>query len=291
MVELPEVETMRIDLEREIVGCRVDRALVVQTRMLIAQDADELQRRVEGQAVVAVGRRGKFLLLALAGEDTLLLHRGMTGNLLLRDPNDPPDPHLHLALTLSDGRELRLCDHRGFGEIRVLDEAGVAALDARLGPEPLGPRFTAEYLATQLARRTALVKALLLNQTIVAGLGNIYADEALWAARVHPARRANTLTPCAAEALHAAVVRAVGEAIPRRGTTFSDYKDLYGRPGGNAAFLQVFHRAGQPCPRCGEAIRLIRAAGRGSSICPRCQPDPSPVTLPMNSRSASSPPG
>jgi formamidopyrimidine-DNA glycosylase len=274
VAELPEVETMRIDLEREIVGCRVERAHVAQTRMLIGQPAAELQARVQGQAVVAVGRRGKFLLLALGGGDTLLLHRGMTGNLLLRDPRDPPDPHLHLALTLGDGRELRLCDHRGFGEMRVLDAAGVAALDARLGPEPLGPAFTAAYLTAQLGRRTALVKALLLNQTIVAGLGNIYVDEALWAACVHPARRANTLASCEVEAIHAAVVRAVDESISRRGTTFSDYKDLYGRPGGNAAFLRVFHRAGQPCPRCGEPIRLIRAAGRGSSICPRCQPDP-----------------
>jgi formamidopyrimidine-DNA glycosylase len=277
MAELPEVETMRIDLEREIVGCRIDRALVIQTRMLIGQDADELQRRVEGQSIVAVGRRGKFLLVALEGGDTLILHRGMTGNLLLRDPHDPADSHLHLAITLGDGRQLRLCDHRGFGEIRVLDAAGVFALDQRLGPEPLGSAFTIDYLTDQLSRRTALVKALLLNQTIVAGLGNIYADEALWAACVHPVRRANTLGHCEIETLHAAVVQVVGEAIPRRGTTFSDYKDLYGHPGGNAAYLQVFHRAGQPCPRCGEPIRLIRAAGRGSSICPHCQPEPAPI--------------
>ncbi len=265
---------MRADLEREIVGARLEMALVAQTRMLGAQDPDELRTRLEGQVVTAVGRRGKFLLLSLSCGESLLLHRGMTGNIFLRAPSDPPDAHLHLALRLHDGRELRLCDHRGFGEIRVLDVAGVAALDARLGPEPLGPAFTAEYLAGQLARRTALVKGLLLNQAIVAGLGNIYADEALWAARVHPARRAHTLTHCEAEALHAAVVQVIGEAIPRRGTTFSDYKDLYGRPGGNAAFLRVFHRAGQPCPRCGAPIQMIRAAGRGSSICPRCQPDP-----------------
>jgi formamidopyrimidine-DNA glycosylase len=271
VAELPEVETMRRDLEREIVGCGIERAVVAQTRMLGVQDPEDLRHRLEGQGVARVDRRGKFLLIELASGDTLLLHRGMTGNIFLRDPADPPDSHLHLALTLGDGRELRLCDHRGFGEIRMLDPAGVAALDARLGPEPLGPNFTAEYLADQFARRTALVKALLLNQAIVAGLGNIYVDEALWAARVHPARRANTLTRCESEAIHAAIVQVVGDSIPRRGTTFSDYKDLYGRPGGNAAFLQIFHRAGQPCLRCGEPVCLIRAAGRGSSICPRCQ--------------------
>ncbi len=265
---------MRADLEREVAGRVIARALVAQTRMLGAANPQELRNRIEGQTVVEIGRRGKFLLLGLASRDTLLLHRGMTGNIFLRDPSDPPDGHLHLALVLGDGRELRLCDHRGFGEIRMLEPADVAILDARLGPEPLGPDFTPAYLADQFARRTALVKALLLNQAIVAGLGNIYVDEALWAARVHPARRANTLARCESEAVHAAVVQVVGESIPRRGTTFSDYKDLYGRPGGNAAFLQVFHRVGQPCPRCGEAIGLIRAAGRGSSICLSCQEKP-----------------
>ena len=275
MAELPEVETMRRDLEREVVGCQIARVVIAQTRMLGTQDPEDLQTRVQTQSVLGVGRRGKFLLLHLTGDDTLLLHRGMTGNIFLRRPTDAPDAHLHLALTLDDGRELRLCDHRGFGEIRMLDSDGVDALDARLGPEPLGEAFTPDYLVGQLARRTALIKALLLNQTIVAGLGNIYVDEALWAAQVHPGRRANTLDRCQSEAIHAAVVRVVADSIPRRGTTFSDYKDLYGMPGGNAAFLKVFHRTGQPCPRCGEGIVLIRAAGRGSSICPRCQPEPS----------------
>jgi formamidopyrimidine-DNA glycosylase len=274
VAELPEVETMRADLERETVGRGIVAAQLAQARMVIGQEPEEVTSRLRGQAIMSVGRRGKFLLLALQSGDTLLIHRGMTGNLFLRDPLDAPDPHLHLALTLSDGRQIRLCDHRGFGEIRVLDAGGVAALDARLGPEPLGPAFTAAYLTEQFARRTALVKALLLNQSLVAGLGNIYADEALWAARVHPARRANTLTACESELVHGSIVRLLAAAIERRGTTFSDYKDLYGRPGGNAVFLQVFHRAGQPCPRCGEPVRLVRAAGRGSSVCPRCQAEP-----------------
>jgi formamidopyrimidine-DNA glycosylase len=277
VAELPEVETMRADLERETVGRGIAEAHLAQTRMVIGQAPEGVTCRIGGQTIIAVGRRGKFLLIALTSGDTLLLHRGMTGNLFLRDPLDAPDPHLHLALTLDDGRQIRLCDHRGFGEIRVLDGAGVAALDARLGPEPLGPAFTVGYLTEQFARRTALVKALLLNQTIVAGLGNIYADEALWSARVHPARRANTLATCESELVHQAVVDLLAAAIQRRGTTFSDYKDLYGRPGGNAAFLQVFHRAGQPCLRCTEPIQLVRAAGRGSSICPRCQPGPGHV--------------
>jgi len=317
VAELPEVETMRRDLAREIVGLRILGVRVAQTRMLGRQDAETLRSRVEHRFVAAIGRRGKFLLLRLAtgggnvaaarngfptfnspwaveGDaidrpilapngacqgcpedgDALLIHRGMTGNLFLKQPSDPPDAHLHLALLLDDGRELRLCDHRGFGEVRWVSGEEIAALCARLGPEPLGPAFTAKYLAGQLARRSALVKALLLNQSVVAGLGNIYVDEALWAAMVHPARRANTLSEAEAASIRDAIVRLVRESIDCRGTTFRDYKDLYGRPGGNSRHLQVFHRAKEPCPRCGEPIQLVRAAGRGSSVCLACQSPP-----------------
>src|SRR4051812_29985873 len=193
MAELPEVETMRRDLEREVGGLRIDRAVVWQTRMRRAQTADEMERRLAGRSLRRLDRRGKFLLLGLDSGDPLLLHRGMTGNLFLRRPEDPPDLHLHLTLGFEDGRELRLTDHRGFGEMRVLEPDEVQELDQRLGPEPLGSAFTPEYLEAQFARRTALAKALLLNQAIVAGLGNIYADEALWEAGVHPERRANSL--------------------------------------------------------------------------------------------------
>lgn len=262
---------MRRDLEVEVVGRRIRRARVAQTRMLGRQPSEELEQRVQGRAISAVTRRGKYLFLWLAASEALLIHRGMTGNLLLRAPSDPPERHLHLALSLDDGRELWLCDHRGFGELRTVAAAEVEALDHRLGPEPLGDGFSVDYLAGQCARRSALIKALLLNQGIVAGLGNICADEALWEARVHPARRANTLVLGEVKALQGAIVRFLDASIARRGTTFSDYKDLYGQPGGNSSYLQVFHRAGQPCLRCGAPIGFIKAAGRGSSICPLCQ--------------------
>jgi formamidopyrimidine-DNA glycosylase len=262
---------MRRDLERELVSHRIERLRIAQTRMLGGQAPEELIRRTEGAILAGVTRRGKFLLLRLASADTLMVHRGMTGNLFLRDPADATDAHLHVGLTFDDGREVRICDHRGFGEVRVLTQPEVEALCQRLGPEPLGPDFTAAYLTNQLARRSALVKALLLNQTIVAGLGNIYVDEALWTAQVHPARRANTLRSDEGDALHAAIIEVLSASVERRGTTFSDYKDLYGRPGGHSSFLRVFHRYGEPCLRCGEPIQRIVAAGRGSSICPTCQ--------------------
>jgi formamidopyrimidine-DNA glycosylase len=279
MPELPEVETTRRDLEREVAGHRIAGASVWQTRMLGGQAPDTISARLAGRIVRNVERRGKFLFLCLDSDDALMIHRGMTGNLLLAAPREPALPHLHLTLELDDGRELRLHDPRGFGEIRMLSATEVADRWSRLGPEPLGPDFTVEYLAGQFGRRTALVKALLLNQAIVAGLGNIYVDEALWAARLHPTRRANTLVPAEVVNLHNAIVRLLTAAIELRGVTFNDHRDLYGEPGSYAPHLQVFHRAHELCPRtgCGEAIRLIRAAGRGSSICPACQPAPAGV--------------
>lgn len=228
-------------------------------------------RRAEGRTIWGVGRRGKYLLMELSGGESLLVHLGMTGRLALADPADAPERHLYLALRLDDGREVRLSDPRGFGEARLVAAAELDELGRRLGPEPLGPEFTVEHLERELHRRTALVKGLLLNQAILAGLGNIYADEALWRAVVHPARRANALARDEIAALHGAIVRVLQEALPRRGTSFRDFRDVYGVPGVNRDHLQVYGRAGQPCPRCAHPIQVIRVAGRGSSICPSCQ--------------------
>jgi len=292
MPELPEVETIRRDLVEEVVGRRITTVRVwrragatngtsasrvrpgpprIWQQRLDGQVADRELRRLSGRVIHAIARRGKYLLFDVGDGDALLIHLGMSGSIALIDPACEPEKHAFLGLRLDDGRELRLSDPRGFGEARHLAGGEVSALDGRLGPEPLSPEFSTDYLAGQFARRSALVKGLLLNQSIVAGLGNIYVDEALWVARVHPERRANTLTRHEVEALGRAVVQVLTEAIERRGTTFSDFRDLYGRPGDNGPSLRVFHRAEEPCPRCGGPIRLIRVSGRGSSVCPACQ--------------------
>jgi len=290
--ELPEVETMRRDLEREVVGRRIEGARVWrreaplqnvvkegpprlqriwQARTDASPTGDGLALRLEERVIIGVRRRGKYLLVDLDSRDVLLIHLGMTGHLLLSTPADEPAKHHYLTLALDDGRQLRLSDPRGFGEARALTAAEAETLSRRLGPEPLGPEFSVEYLAGQLARRKALVKPLLLNQSIVAGLGNIYVDEALWTALVHPLRRANTLVAGEAEAVHHAVVEVIGASIERRGTTFSDFRDLSGAPGRNREYLQVFHRGDTPCPRCGARIQMMRVGGRGTSFCPACQ--------------------
>ena len=292
MPELPEVETMRRDLEREVVGRRIERARVwrreglsdgrpidVAPRVRRIWQArteqntleDGLALHLEEHTISSVRRRGKYLLLDLDSAEALMIHLGMTGHLWLSGRDDEPEKHHYLTLALDDGRELRLSDPRGFGEARALTRDEVEALWRRLGPEPLSPEFSAEYLAAQLARRKALIKPLLLNQTIVAGLGNIYVDEALWGARVHPLRRANTLAPAEGHAVHDAIVEVIGASIERRGTTFSDFRDLAGAPGRNRDYLQVFHRDDAPCPRCETPIQMMRVGGRGTSFCPTCQ--------------------
>ena len=269
MPELPEVETLRADLQHEIAGHAVVRADVPQARMTRGQGIDEIVSRTSGQRIRSVGRRGKFLLLQLESEDTLLLHRGMSGNLFLESQADPGAKHRHLSLELDDGRLLTLYDPRGFGVIQVLDASALTGRLASLGPEPLGPEFTVAYLADRWAKRTASVKPLLLNQSTVAGLGNIYTDESLWAAELHPTRPAGTLSTEEIERLHGQIRATLSDAIEHRGTTFSDALDLYKQPGTYQYHLRIFHRPA--CPRCNGPIQQTQIANRGTSICPTCQ--------------------
>lgn len=244
------------------------------------QAPEDMRARLEGRRLAAVSRRGKYLLIDLEDDDpgqeepsgVLLMHRGMSGNVLLRRPEDPPERHLHLVLQLENGRELRVSDPRGFGELRVLSPAECQECSLRLGPEPLGPDFNPLYLEDRLAGRSAPIKMLLLNQSIVAGLGNIYTDEALWAARLHPARRAFSLQTEELARLHGAIVEVLTDAIELGGTTFSSALDLYGQPGRYGSQLKVFHRAPGPCPRCSAPLRQMRLSNRGSTFCPQCQP-------------------
>lgn len=269
MPELPEVETLRRDLETEIRGQAIIRAELFQERMTRGQSAASITERLDRQQIVDVERRGKFLLLRLRSSDRLLIHRGMSGNLLIQEPSDLVRPHRHLALELNDGRYLAVYDPRGFGEIRILSDTQAEELSARLGPEPLGPTFTSDYLATRWATRTAPVKSMLLDQGMIAGLGNIYADECLWAARIHPSRHAGSLQRDELAVLQASIQTVLAEAIEFRGTTFSDALDLYGFPGGYQERLKIFHR--DACPRCAAPVQQLRVASRGTSICPQCQ--------------------
>jgi len=273
MPELPEVETMVRDLRARVEGRTIVSARVYWDRLVAYPDREAFEARVSGHAIETIERRGKFALFSLSGNATLAIHRGMTGSLFLRDRAASDDRFVRARFGLDNGAELRFDDSRKFGRLYFI-EAGDALYQppwARLGPEPLEPRLQGTTLARQLARRSAAIKTTLLNQSVVAGVGNIYADEALFVARIHPTRPANSLTRPEIKRLAAAISDVLESAIAGRGTTFSTYKDIDGAVGTNQHLLNVFYRHGQPCYRCGATVQRIVLGARGTHFCPRCQ--------------------
>lgn len=279
MPELPEVESVRRQLEPELTSRRVIDVWWDAHPHARLSDVD----LVRGRRVEAVTRRGKFLLLPLDltddGDDLeLVLHLGMTGSLsFIRTPPAGADPHAGVShvrtrFELDDGRTLLFGDPRRFGRVSVIpagDYVDRIPTLASLGPEPLSDAFDAGAFAASLSATTSTVKARLLDQRLVAGVGNIYADEALWRARIHPASRRVGRTRAAA--LHAAVIEVLTDAIEREGTTFRDYKMVNGQSGRNADFLDAYGQVDKPCRRCGTAMRHTVVAARGTTFCPRCQ--------------------
>ncbi|MGI8826627.1 MAG: bifunctional DNA-formamidopyrimidine glycosylase/DNA-(apurinic or apyrimidinic site) lyase [Chloroflexota bacterium] len=276
MPELPEVETMVRDLLPRITG-RVITSVEASFPGIVRWPLYEaFERRVRDQRISSVQRRGKYAILSLESGDALIIHRGMSGSLLLRPREAPMERYVRLLFHLDNGEQLRLDDARKFGRVYVMEAGGnERALPwARMGPEPLHESFIVATLVQSLQGRTASIKALLLNQQIVAGLGNIYVDEALHHARLHPSRRANTLARREVKRLHAAIVEVLSAAVAGRGTTFNSYLDVDGHRGQFQVALRVFHRTGAPCLICGTSIIKLVVAGRGTHICPRCQKAP-----------------
>jgi formamidopyrimidine-DNA glycosylase len=279
MPELPEVETIRRQLAPAIEGRRLDRIEILDPRWCEPAPPDEIAQALEGRRIERLERRGKWLIMELADEIYLVMHLRMTGNLLLVPPGDAERRFLRVRMDLDDGRHLLFCDARRFGTGVVL--LGHDALHdyfvGRVGLEPLGPDFTAEALRGMASGRKAPVKAFLLSQERVAGVGNIYADEALWRSKIHPLRAVGTLRPAQIESLHGSVIHVLHEGIDAKGATIDDYRDANGAEGSFQDKFQVHRREGEPCPRCGATIRKIRAAGRGTYFCPRCQRAPRPA--------------
>ncbi|MFH1087568.1 MAG: bifunctional DNA-formamidopyrimidine glycosylase/DNA-(apurinic or apyrimidinic site) lyase [Chloroflexota bacterium] len=267
MPELPEVETIRLELLPRLAGQAFTGVTVADARLVQGTTAGELQRRLTGRAVAGLDRRGKYLLFHLCGGDTLVVHLRMTGSLLLNPP--AATPYIRATFQLADGTRLALADRRRLAVICLVSRT--EDVTGKLGIEPLTPGFSAALLAHQLQRRKLPVKAFLLNQSIIAGVGNMYADEALFRARIHPQKRSSALSTGEARKLHAAIRQVLRGALQRQGASV----DTYVRPGGltGTAHLDfnVAHRGGQPCPICGAPIQRIEVAGRGSYFCPGCQ--------------------
>lgn len=272
MPELPEVETIKNDLSSEVVNHLIESVDSLDPRPAIfGIPPGDFAARVVGACIEQLQRRGKYLIITLSNGLHIVVHLRMTGRLILARPADPPSRLARLILRLSGRLELRLEDQRKFATVSLADDKGIEDLSRRLGPEPLSEGFTVEVLADRLMKQRRSLKAALLDQSVIAGLGNIYVDEALFEARLHPERRPSSLSRMELGRLHAAIRRVLQMGLASRGTTFSDYRDAFGRPGGYQQHLRVYRRAGEPCPICGRPIVKTSVAGRGTHLCSRCQ--------------------
>jgi formamidopyrimidine-DNA glycosylase len=271
MPELPEVETIRRQLEPAITGRVIEAVRVIDERWTRPVAPAEVERAVAGRRIEAVERRGKYLLLRLEGDRTLAMHLRMTGNLLLQESGSDL-PHLRASFELDDGTRLLFTDARRFGQAVVLDGEGLDEyFAARLGVEPLSEALTGAELCRLASGRRAPLKSFLLNQTGVAGIGNIYADEALHRAALHPLSPAGSMKPEDCERLRDGIVATLEAGLRSGGASVDDYRDARGERGAMQDEFLVHTREGEPCPRCGSEIRRIVVAGRSTYFCPSCQ--------------------
>jgi formamidopyrimidine-DNA glycosylase len=285
--ELPEVETVCRQLDPELAGATVERLEVLDARWCRPVSPRKLEREIRGSAIRGLGRRGKYLLLALEGERTLVMHLRMTGNLVLVEGESKLDPsegrrlyegerstserHLRARFALRDGRQLWFTDPRRFGEAFLIEDAKLDERFSALGVEPFSADFTPGALLAMAAGRTAPLKSFLLDQRHIAGVGNIYADEALFRARLHPLSPAGSMKPEHAEALRDAVVAALEAGIDSGGASIDDYRDGRGAKGTMQDEFLVHTREGEECPQCGGPISRIVVSGRSTYYCPSCQ--------------------
>ncbi len=280
MPELPEVETVARDLRPRLVGATIVGARTSWARTLRTHDPLAFAEAVAGRTVESVERRAKQLVIGLTGDAALTIHLKMTGQLFVVPADAPEDPYVRLVLELADGRELRFRDIRKFGKVglygrdpvsgELVAEVGGAAVFAGIGPEPLAAEFTVREFRRRLRRRKGRLKPLLLDQSFVAGVGNIYADESLWRSRLHPLRSASSLRPPDERRLFEAVRAVLSEAIDRRGSSIDDYT----APDGDGSMqerLDVYQRTGEACRRCGRPVRRVVVGARSTHFCSWCQ--------------------
>ena len=271
MPELPEVETIKEDLRELVVGSRIAEARVLDRALLEGITPEEFARRLAGATITGARRRAKHLILQLDSGDSLVFQLKIGGQLLLVPPVEEPTTALMLVIGLDGDRRLFLRDQTGFTRARLLNAEELEARLSSLGPEPLEEKFGVEYLREILSSRRAQIKPLLLDQKVISGIGNIYADEILYDARLHPRRKANTLSEAEWKALYGAIIKNLRAGVQHRGTTVRLYRDVLNRAGEHQNYLRVFEKHGKPCPECeGEVVRE-KVAGRPTHFCPSCQ--------------------
>jgi len=280
MPELPEVETVARGLQREVAGRRVVSVTLGKTDFM--DNPGEIERLLPGAEIRKVERYGKFMLLRLrpaelVEETALLVHLGMTGAMMPKAVSDPRAKHTHLVALLDDGRELRYVDPRRFGRMAMLQGAALEKELVRFGADPL--EVTGAEFVRRIRERRARIKALLLDQQVLRGVGNIYADESLWKAKIHPAQLGARIPSDRLNALYRALQGILEKAIALRGSTIADFMDADGAAGEYQLHHRVYGREGKACPRCRTTIRRIQVAGRSSYFCPECQRRPRGIKL------------
>lgn len=273
MPELPEVETVKRTLQQKLAGLKFTDVQILLPKIVRIPDPDEFRKIIAGKKITRIGRRGKYLQVFLSGAYTLVVHLRMTGRLVYRENGEPLPKYTHAVFSMDNGARLIFADMRQFGQMWLVPAASLDYLAGykNLGIEPLDDLFTRDYLKKQLRRRHARIKPLLLDQTFIAGLGNIYADEVLHRARINPERLATTLTPREIARLYNAIRDVLQEGIENRGTSVRNFVDGNGKAGNHQEHLRVYGQEDKPCPCCGETIVRKKIGGRSSYYCPSCQ--------------------
>ncbi len=272
MPELPEVETIKNDLRPAVEGHSFTSVSIHWPKMVLQPSVDELCQHLPGQKVGEITRRGKYLLFRLTNDKTLILHMRMTGSLLLREIDNDDDElpkYITAEFRLDNKHDILFRDPRKFGTASLVNDE--IELEKKLGPEPLNPTFSIQAFAEKLTNRKAPIKAILCDQQIVAGIGNMYADEALFSAGLHPIRQANELKDSEIANLHQAIREVLQKGIANCGASFSDYQRPNGQRGTQQDYFQVAHRGGQICYVCSTPIERIPIRNRGTYYCPKCQ--------------------
>ena len=272
MPELPEVETVKNELLPYISGRCITGITLFWEGIVRQPSVAEFRSRIIGQVITGIARQGKYLLVGLSSGDLLIIHLKMTGALLIGQDSSEPPRYTRAIIHLDEGTSIFFRDPRKFGLMRLVKDKD--SIVGKLGPEPLEADFTPELLARLLARRTAPIKALLCDQHLIAGIGNMYADETLFAARVHPLRAGGSLSQEEIERLHSAIQRILWAAIGNKGASVNTYFRPDGSPGTAHFEFKVAHGIGKTCPDCGTPIERIVVRNRGTYFCPRCQPEP-----------------
>jgi formamidopyrimidine-DNA glycosylase len=272
MPELPEVEQVKKTLLPHIKGKKITQVEVYLDRLIKHPTPEQFVKNLTGRTIEEVSRRGKYLVLQTGADQKLIVHLRMTGYLVAQASELEAPPYAKIKFVLSGGVTMWFCDIRTFGTLYLVtnEDCYIAGYET-LGPEPLTAGFSPDYLAPIAAKSRKPIKTLILDQTVIAGLGNIYADECLALAGILPTRIANTLTSEEVAALHAAANTVIAQGIANRGTTFRDYKDGEGNKGDNQNHLLVYGRGGEPCKTCGEPLATTKVGGRGTTYCAKCQ--------------------